>query len=480
MWFKSKDNIGLVLWRIAFGLLITLESFGAILTGWVKEVLIEPSFTFTFIGFEWLQPLPGYGMYLYYGLMGLCGIAIMLGFRYRMSMIVFALLWTGSYLMQKSAYNNHYYLLCLLSWIMVFLPAAKDLSWDALKSKKRSNQMPYWVLILMVGQIWIVFTYATLAKLYPDWLDGSVIALFMEGKKDYPFIGPWLQNQILQKILIWGGIFFDALIVPGLLWRRTRMVAFILSLVFHLFNSIVFQIGIFPYMSIAFAFLFFAPEVLRKNFSWVINRFEDRLHSENGVDAENRVVPEKSTVIKNRLDLENRADLEKDLNSVKSSQLSGPTAKPSCEKHWIPALIICYLVVQILLPLRHNLIQDSVLWTEEGHRMSWRMMLRARKGITSFYIMEPGTGVKSVYPLRELVTQKQLKMLSAHPDFIWQMAQKIKAIEAAEGREVAVYVRSRVSINGREYAPFIDPDVNLAEEPWDPWRHHSWILPSPF
>ena len=439
-----------MLWRIAFGLLITLESFGAILTGWVKEVLIEPRFTFTFIGFEWLQPLPGHGMYLYYGLMGVSGMAIMIGFRYRISMIVFALLWTGSYLMQKSAYNNHYYLLCLLSWIMVFLPAAKDLSWDALKSKKRSNQMPYWVLILMVSQIWIVFTYATLAKLYPDWLDGSVIALFMEGKKDYPIIGPWLQNQILQKILIWGGIFFDALIVPGLLWRRTRMVAFILSLVFHLFNSIVFQIGIFPYMSIAFAFLFFAPEVLRKNFSWVINRFEDRLHSENGVDAE------------------------------KSSQLSGPAAKPSSKKYWIPALITCYLVVQILLPLRHNLIQDSVLWTEEGHRMSWRMMLRTRKGITSFYIMEHGTGVKSVYPLRELVTQKQLKMLSAHPDFIWQMAQKIKAIEAAEGREVAVYVRSRVSINGREYAPFIDPDVNLAEEPWDPWRHHRWILPSPF
>jgi vitamin K-dependent gamma-carboxylase len=107
-------------------------------------------------------------------------------------------------------------------------------------------------------------------------------------------------------------------------------------------------------------------------------------------------------------------------------------------------------------------------------------MLRARKGITSFYVMEPGTGVKSVYPLRGLVTQKQLKMLSSHPDFIWQMAQKIKAIEATKGREVEVYVRSRLSVNGRDYAPFIDPDVNLAAEPWDPWRHHSWILPSPF
>ena len=163
---------------------------------------MEPVFTFSFIGFEWLQPLPGFGMYFYYGLMGLCGLAVMIGFRYRMSMMLFALLWTGSYLMQKSAYNNHYYLLCLLSWIMVFLPAAKDFSWDALKTNTRRDHMPFWVLILMIGQVWIVFTYATVAKIYPDWIDGRVIALFMEGKKGFPIIGPWLQNELLQKIII--------------------------------------------------------------------------------------------------------------------------------------------------------------------------------------------------------------------------------------------------------------------------------------
>jgi vitamin K-dependent gamma-carboxylase len=428
---------------MAFGLLIALESFGAIATGWVQEVLIDPNFTFSFIDFEWLQPLPGSGMYFYYGLMGLCGLGVMIGFRYRTSMILFALLWTGSYLMQKSAYNNHYYLLCLLSWLMVFLPAAKDYSIDALKTGQRSNQMPFWVLILIIGQVWIVFTYATVAKLYPDWLDGRVIALFMEGKKNYLIIGPWLQNELLQKVIIWGGIVFDALIIPGLLWKRTRNVAFILSLGFHLFNSAVFQIGIFPFMSIAFAFFFFSPKTLREKFGPWLTRFENRYSK--------------------------RFDQGRHGNDLRTRQTA-----------WVPLLIITYLLIQMLLPLRHYLIQDSVLWTEEGHRMSWRMMLRARKGITSFYVMEPGTGVKSVYPLRGLVTQKQLKMLSSHPDFIWQMAQKIKAIEATKGREVEVYVRSRLSVNGRDYAPFIDPDVNLAAEPWDPWRHHSWILPSPF
>ena len=66
--FKQVDSVGLVLWRMAFGLLIAIEGFGAIATGWVRRVMIEPQFTFNFIGFEFLQPLPGNGMYFYFTL----------------------------------------------------------------------------------------------------------------------------------------------------------------------------------------------------------------------------------------------------------------------------------------------------------------------------------------------------------------------------------------------------------------------------
>ncbi|HBL78993.1 MAG TPA: hypothetical protein DDZ79_03155, partial [Aequorivita sp.] len=50
--FKQIDNIGLVLFRVVFGLLITIEAFGAIATGWVRRTLVEPPFTFNFIGFD--------------------------------------------------------------------------------------------------------------------------------------------------------------------------------------------------------------------------------------------------------------------------------------------------------------------------------------------------------------------------------------------------------------------------------------------
>ena len=93
--FKHIDNSALVVFRMFFGALIFLESFGAIATGWITRTLVEPKFTFSFIGFEWLQPLPGPWMYIYYAVMGVCGIFIMIGYKYRLSMLSFTLLWAG-------------------------------------------------------------------------------------------------------------------------------------------------------------------------------------------------------------------------------------------------------------------------------------------------------------------------------------------------------------------------------------------------
>ena len=64
--FAPIDNAPLILFRIFLGFLLACETFGAIATGWVKSNFITPKFTFSFIGMEWLQPLPGSGMYFYF------------------------------------------------------------------------------------------------------------------------------------------------------------------------------------------------------------------------------------------------------------------------------------------------------------------------------------------------------------------------------------------------------------------------------
>ncbi len=430
--FKHIDNTGLVLWRVIFGLLITIEAFGAIATGWVRRTLVEPDFTFNFIGFDFIQPLPGDAMYYYFVLMGLFGVLVMLGYKYRFSMFCYALMWTTVYLMQKTSYNNHYYLMMLLCWLMVFLPANARLSLDAkFKPQSKSISAARWTYLVVILQVSLVYTFGSIAKWYPDWIDGTVVALFMRGKMDYWLIGDFLQLKWVHFSMVYVGILFDLLIVPLLLWKRTRLFGFIASVFFHLFNSIVFQVGIFPYMSMAFALFFFSSEVLQKRF-----------------------LP------------------------IKELYTLGEIIVPKYKKLLIGVFSI-YFLIQIGLPLRHWAFHDDVLWTEEGHRLSWRMMLRSKNGLLIIYTEDKETGERNNYDYRKLLTKKQYRSVKAKPDLIWQLAQHIKQLEAIKGKDVAVYTVTRVKVNGGEYFPLIDPKIDLAAEPWRHFRHHDWILPSP-
>jgi vitamin K-dependent gamma-carboxylase len=221
--FTRIDNSALVVFRVMFGFLIAIEAFGAIATGWIRRTLMEPQETFNFIGFEFLQPLPGDGMLYYYGVMGLFGVLVMVGYQYRLSIIAYGIMWTGVYLMQKSSYNNHYYLLMLLCIIMAFLPANRHISIDAkLKPSIRDISMPRWVWVAIVLQMWIVYTYAAIAKIYPDWFDATFPELLMYSKKDYWLVGDFLQQSWVHYTIAWFGFLFDLLIIPALALEKDK------------------------------------------------------------------------------------------------------------------------------------------------------------------------------------------------------------------------------------------------------------------
>ena len=428
--FKQIDNSALIVFRVFFGLLIFLESIGAIFTGWVKQVLIAPEFTFSFIGFEWLQPLSGHWMYVYYVVMGVFGLFVMLGYKYRLSIIGFTIMWTVTYLMQKSSYNNHYYLLILLSSIMVFMPANRCFSVDAKRKPTIiKNAMPQWCSLVFVLQMGIVYTYASIAKMYPDWLDTTVVEILMKSKQHYYLIGDILQEQWVHYVIAYIGILFDLLIVPLLLFKSTRKYAFFAAVFFHLFNSIVFQVGVFPYMSLALMVFFFKPETIRNIFLK-----KKKLYNENGA-----IVPKKNS--------------------------------------YVTFLLLIYFSVQLLLPLHHWAIKDNVLWTEEGHRMSWRMMLRVKSGIITYKVVDKANGKAIPIQWDDYLTKKQKSGASTKPDVIWQFSQYLKKLFKANGRDVAVYVKCKVSVNGKPFKPLIDPNVDLASVKWNTFSHNDWILP---
>ncbi len=429
--FTQIDNSALIIFRVFFGFLIAAEAIGAIFTGWVTRTLVEPKFTFNFIGLDFLQPLPGNGMYFYFAIMGIFGLLIMIGFKYRWSMLGYTIMWAGVYFMQKASYNNHYYLLLLLLIMMNFLPAGNYFSVDVKNNPAlKKISMPRWCVLVIIIQLWIVYTYASVAKLYPDWLDYTVAKNLMAGRAYYPIIGDILQGHWAHVSVTYFGILFDLLIIPLLLWKRTRLAAFCISIFFHLFNSIIFQIGIFPYLSLAFSVFFFSKERIHAIFMKKKEFYTD-----------NEVIV------------------------------------PSYKKILIPVAIV-WFIIQIALPLRHWVIPGDVLWTEEGHRMSWRMMLRGRSGTTNFYIVDKATpdAKKTYIKKSDHLSKKQLRLVSTKPDAMWQFAQYLKEKYASEGRDISVYVKSRISINGKPRKTFIDPEVDLANAPWNYFTSNPWII----
>jgi len=440
--FNRIDNSQIIVFRIFFGLLMMAECWGAIATGWVKETFVDPQMTFTFIGFEWVQFLLGNTMYYVFGFLGLMGVLIMLGVFYRFSTLLFALGWSLVYFMQKEHYNNHYYLVMLVAWFMVFIPANRYKAVDVwFWPQLRANYTYNWVRLLFILQLLIVYTFAAIAKLYPGWMNGDFLMLRYAGLSSWADkeiqwepLTQMLQSREFAEVFSWLGFGFDLLVVPLLLWKRTRVIALLAALFFHIFNSVTLQIGIFPYFALALAVFCFPPETIRKIF-----------------------FPRKTTFLPGSMEFQPR------------------------HKNQAPFTFVFFLYIswQIYLPLRHWAIPGDVLWTEEGHRLAWRMMLRTKSATTHFYMVDKATGKREYVNLSEYLTPIQRTRVQGKADMTWQFAQYLRKEYAKKGIEIAVYADSRVSVNGGPYFPFTDKETDLAATKWNYFGHQQWILPEP-
>lgn len=428
--YKKTDNAPLIVFRIALGLLLAYHCISHIFDGTVHQLYVQPKVTYSFIGMEWLQPLPGNGMYWYHGFMAVLAIFVALGLYYRLSMGVFAVLWAGLYYMQKSVYNNHHYLLILLFIFMVLVPANTYASVDSrLNPKIKRYTMPAWCIYIFIFQIAIVYFYASVAKLYPDWMNGRFPG-FLVRKYHSPYYDWFTQSRTIHICIAWGGILYDMFVVPALLYKKTRKLATVASVVFHCFNFLTLNIGIFPFLSLSYIVFFYPPETIR----WFF-------------------LPKKQAISQKEL-------IETDTSS----------------KHLVHYFFIPYFILQLAIPLRHYFIKGDCLWTEEGHRHSWRMMLKIKKGTAIFKVKDKTANTEFIYNLENLLVKYQIKNMADKPDMIWQTAQLIKNEYAAKGHKVEVYVTAMAAVNKREAKLIIDPKVDLAAAKWDHFAHNDWIL----
>ena len=116
-------------------------------------------------------------------------------------------------LIDKTTYLNHYYFISIVSFVMIFLPAACRFSVDSFISGVHYQRIARWNIDVIKLLIILVYFYAGLAKINSDWLlDAMPLSLWLPMKYDLPLIGFLMSEKWLAYAMSWGGMLFLSLI----------------------------------------------------------------------------------------------------------------------------------------------------------------------------------------------------------------------------------------------------------------------------
>lgn len=439
-----RENVSiapLISFRIVFGLIMLFASFRNLSLGFVEKFYILPIYHFKYYGFEWVQPLGFWGTYIAYAIMIIAALGICLGAFYRISALLFFLIFTYFELMDVTHYLNHYYLVSLLAFVLCFLPANRAYSIDAaIKPQIKQLQIPRWTILLIQYQIALLYIYAGIAKLQPDWLlYGQPLKIWLGRQSDFPIMGNYLALPLTAYIFSWVAAFYD-LCIPLLLWhKKSRLAAYLAVIAFHLLTAMLFNIGIFPIAMIGFAIIFFSGlwhHKIISNFALVFILTLSKLKQKNKTST-----PEHHTIIGKK----------------------------------VPWFIYIFAVWQLIFPLRHWLYPGNVLWTEEGFRFSWKVMVVEKSAHAAFTIKDED-GKTTEVENRDFLTEKQEVFMSYQPDMMLQYAHFLAEYYKHKGfKSPKVYVDCHVSLNGRVSRRFIDPKTDLSKE--NAGIHHKpWVI----
>jgi vitamin K-dependent gamma-carboxylase len=351
---QPVDSASLAFFRIAVGIIMMLEAWSLLRPSASTNgrVMLETYYTgvdvtchFPYAWFEWLAVLPKNYFYALVIVLGVAGAFVAAGLFYRLSAALVFLIWGYLYAIEstRTYWMSYYYLELLTTFLLIWMPAARTFSLDSMLFKdQRSDVIPFWPIALLRGQLVITYFYAGLAKVNADWLlDAMPVREFLVrspflvryGKhlsSDHlDFVRNVLHSASLAYFLSWAGALFDLSIGGLLLWRRTRFVGFVLMLFFHGFNHFILFDNIiwFPLLGVLTSTIFLPPNWPR--------------------------------AVLRRLGF---------AQSTTTAEL-----RPFLLRPQVAVLVLVWLSVQTLVPLRHYAIPGDGRFTWEGLSFSWRL-----------------------------------------------------------------------------------------------------------
>lgn len=458
---QPEDPANLGIFRILFGILMMVDIPQERGMANVHFRWEDPTLCY-FPLFNWLKPLSVDWMYVVYLVMFLAALSITLGCCYRASCLLFILFYWYVFFLDKGAWNNHSYLYGLISIMLLLTDANRYWSIDGLFQKAiRNTCVPRWNYWIIKFQIFLVYFFAGLKKLDLDWMSGySMLGLSKKWVFD-PFRFIMSDHFIDLYMVHVSGLILDLSLGFLLLLDKTRAIAVFFGSMFHLMNSQLFSIGMFPWTMLATMPFFFRsdwPRVLSRKMPGFLS-FLLPLQDDPKVEKCFTETTDRKQ--------------EKELCVNKSGFI---------RKNVLVFLASFYVLVQLFLPWSHFITQGYNGWTNGLYGYSWDMMVHSwstqhirievvdRATNDSHFIL-PGVWVGGKWRSR----------WSSKPDMVKQyatcLARKIKGYEDLNITEPAIYVDVWRSMNQRFQQRMFDPRVDIVKAPWSPFARTPWVLP---
>lgn len=444
--FEAVSASSLTFFRVVFGTVLAAWGWDYITSGRLRSLYVEAPFHFTYQTLPFVSPPAGDGLYVLVLAMTVLALMVATGLFYRLAATSLAIAWIYFFLLEKTNYQNHYYLTILICGSLAVMPMHRQLSLDVwLGRVAPSGSIPRWCVWLTRFHIGLPYVFGGIAKLNPDWMLGEPMRTHLSTKADVPLVGDILSHESAGLLFSYGGLSFDLAVVPALLWPRTRRFAYVGCVIFHVVNSALFDIHIFPWLMILATTVFFKPDWPERLLS-VASGAGSRV-LEGTISGANSPAPKTA-----------------DARSVRLRKLG----------------LLClsgYMIFHVTWPFRHRLYGGDASWTEQGHLFAWRMMLRIKHGGVRYYVTDPRKRETTIPDLRAYLTPEQLGKFPRDPAMVLQLAHELARRREQElGYSVEVRALVLLSLNGRAPQPLIDSNVDLTRIPAgskDRW----WVLP---
>lgn len=375
-----------------------------------------------FYGFSWV-PMPGLAVYC--GLLISIGVLMLLVGISRKPMkylILLSIAYTYYFSTTLLDYNNHYYLSLLLIYLFTFSHYFYP------QTIYKIKLVPRWNIMIFRWQWVIVYFYAGIAKLNVDWLSGTVIAKTLSGSETHSVL-QFLAHPMVARIIGGAGTIVDLFLAFGLLIEKTRRVAVIALISFHLLNESVFfsdltgdSVGYFPLLGIISTVLF-----INKSDMTLIKKWASKLLT------------------------------------MGDFQLALFKPNQNYRKVFF-CLMTAFLLLQVYLPSRRFFNGENEYFTGEDRQFSYIRNSTMLQSSIKMTMIDKKTKASWLLRMDHYISPNERNVFVENPRALIVLAKRVNAeMRKTNYNNMAIYFDALFSLNGEPAQEGVNPNIDFVK-----------------